>query len=85
MGKFNNKISAEYNPPKWILERALSYQNDEIEESPLQAVGVKCPASKITCKKGFETDLFAEHPFILGKKFCWNLAHYQSQFLCLLI
>ena len=57
MGKFNNKISAEYNPPKWILERALSYQNDEIEESPLQAVGVKCPASKITCKKGFETDL----------------------------
>jgi len=57
MGKFNNKISAEYNPPKWILERALSYQNDEIEESPLQSVGVKCPAGKITCKKGFETDL----------------------------
>ena len=58
MGKFNNKISAEFHPPKkWILERALSYQNDEIEESPLQAVGVKCPASKITCKKGFVTDL----------------------------
>ena len=58
MGKFNNKISAEFHPPKkWILERALSYQNDEIEESPLQAVGIKCPASKITCKKGFETDL----------------------------
>ena len=51
MGKFNNKIEAEFNPPKtWVLSRALSYQNDEMEESPLQAVGIKCPASKITCK-----------------------------------
>jgi len=58
MGKFNNKISAEFHPPKkWILERALSYQNAEMEESPLQAVGIKCPASKITCTKGFVTDL----------------------------
>jgi hypothetical protein len=31
MGKFNSKISAEFHPPKkWILERALSYQNDDI-------------------------------------------------------
>ena len=58
MGKFNNKISAEFHPPKkWILDRALSYQNEEMEESALQSVGVKCPASKITCKKGFVTDL----------------------------
>ena len=58
MGKFNSKISAEFHPPKkWILERALSYQNDEMEESPLQSVGIKCPASRITCTKGFETDL----------------------------
>ena len=58
MGKFNNKISAEFHPPKkWILERALSYQNVDMEESSLQSVGVKCPASKITCKKGFVTDL----------------------------
>ena len=58
MGKFNNKISAEFHPPKkWILERALSYQNEEIDESVLEAVGVKCPASKITCRKGFVTDL----------------------------
>ena len=58
MGKFNNKISAEFHPPKkWILERALSYQNEEMEESPLQAIGIKCPASKITCSKNFETDL----------------------------
>ena len=68
MGKFNNKIEAEFNPPKtWVLSRALSYQNDEMEESPLQAVGIKCPASRITCKKGFKTDL-ASTP-----KFLWNL------------
>ena len=58
MGKCNNKISAEFHPPKkWILERSLSYQNEEMEESALQSVGVKCPASRITCKKGFVTDL----------------------------
>ena len=29
MGKFNNKIEAEFSPPKtWELSRALSYQND---------------------------------------------------------
>mgnify|MGYP001261380558 FL=1 len=38
-----------------------------MEESPLQAVGVKCPKSKITCNKGFKTDL-ASTPKIL-----WNL------------
>ena len=58
MGKFNDKISAEFHPPKkWILERQLSYQNNEMEESALQSVGVKCSSSKITCKKGFVTDL----------------------------
>ena len=58
MGTFNNKIEAEYNPPKqWILSRALSYHSEEMEESPLQAVGIKCPKSKITCSKGFKTDL----------------------------
>ena len=32
MGKFNNKISAEFHPPKkWILERALSYQDENID------------------------------------------------------
>ena len=68
MGKFNKKIEAEFNPPKqWILSRALSYQNDEMEESPLQAVGIKCPASKITCKKGFKTDL-ASVPRVI-----WNI------------
>ena len=58
MGKFNNKISAEYHPPKkWILERALSYQSEDIDVKPLEAVGVKCPAHRVTCTKGFVTDL----------------------------
>lgn len=68
MGKFNNKIEAEFNPPKtWVLSRALSYQNINIFSSALQDVGVKVPANRITCKKGFKTDL-ASTP-----KFLWNL------------
>ena len=66
MGKFNNKISAEYNPPrKWILERALSYTNPDIDEDALERVDVKVVGSKITVKKGFVTDL-ASVPRI-----CW--------------
>ena len=58
MGKFNSKISAEFHPPKkWILERALSYQNENIEINALQDVGVKVPSNRVTCKKGFVTDL----------------------------
>mgnify|MGYP002700554942 FL=1 len=68
MGKFNNKIEAEFEPPKkWILSRALSYQNDEIDVEALEKIGVKCPGNRITCKKGFVTDL-ASTPKIL-----WNL------------
>ena len=58
MGKFNNKISAEYNPPrKWVLERALSYRDQNIDVDALEKIGVECPAHRITCKKGFTTDL----------------------------
>ena len=66
MGKFNNKISAEYNPPrKWILERALSYTNPDIDEAALERVGVSVKGSRITVKKDFVTDL-ASVPRI-----CW--------------
>ena len=58
MGKFNNKISAEYNPPrKWILERALSYTNPDINETALETVGISIKGSRVTVKKGFVTDL----------------------------
>ena len=58
MGKFNNKIQAEFNPPrKWILSRALTYRNDKIDVKALEKIGVECPMHRITCKKDFVTDL----------------------------
>ena len=66
MGKFNNKISAEYHPPrKWILERALSYTNDDIKSEALTAVGLGGKEKEVKCTKGFVTDL-ASVPRI-----CW--------------
>ena len=69
MGTFNDKISAEYHPPrKWVLERALSYTNTDLEVDALKEIGVQITKSgKITCKKDFVTDL-ASVPRI-----CWML------------
>ena len=60
MGKFSQKIVAEYNPPrKWIMEEPLSYQADltEVEERYLSLVGVSIKSRNITVGKGFVTDL----------------------------
>ena len=60
MGKFSQKIVAEYNPPrKWIMEEPLSYQADltEAEERYLSLVGVSIKNKNITVGKGFVTDL----------------------------
>ena len=66
MGMFNNKIEAEFNPPrKWVLSRALTYRDQNIDVKALEKIGVECPAHKITCKKDFVTDL-ASVPRI-----CW--------------
>ena len=68
MGTFNNKVEAEFNPPKsWTLSRALSYKNEKIDESSLLPIGVKVTANKISVKKGFKTDL-ASVPRMM-----WNL------------
>jgi len=69
MGTFNDKISAEFHPPrKWILERALSYTNADLDVDSLKEIGVQVTKDgKITCKKGFVTDL-ASVPRI-----CWML------------
>ena len=68
MGKFNGKISAEFHPPrKWVLERPLSYRNDDMDCDALNAVKVATPINRITVKKGFKTDL-ASIPRI-----CWNV------------
>ena len=66
MGKFNNKISAEYNPPrKWILSRVLTYTNTDIDVDSLRAVGLSIDEHKIIVDEGFVTDL-ASVPRI-----CW--------------
>jgi len=66
MGKFNNKIEAEFNPPrKWILSRMLTYTNPDIDEDALERVGVKVKGCKISVRKDFVTDL-ASVP-----RMCW--------------
>ena len=73
MGTFNDKIEAEFDPPrKWILSRALTYTNPDIDEDALECVGVSVKATdrpsrvkKITVAQGFVTDL-ASVP-----RMCW--------------
>ena len=75
MGKFNNKILAEYNPPrKWVLDRALSYRDQNIDVDALEKIGVKCPAHRITCKKGFTTDLASVPRGIWNLIAPWDIA-----------
>ena len=60
MGKFSQKIVAEYNPPrKWIMEEPLSYITDldDVEARSLELVGVNIKDRTITVDKGFVTDL----------------------------
>ena len=72
--KFNGKISAEFNPPKnWKLEKGLSFTvsghgiTDE-DIALFEEMGANIASTgRITCKKGFVTDL-ASTPRIL-----WNL------------
>ena len=67
MGTFNDKIEAEFNPPrKWILSRALTYTNLDMDENALELVGIPpITDSTITVGKDFVTDL-ASVPRI-----CW--------------
>ena len=70
MGEFNNKISAEFTPPKtWVLEKSLSFITEDLTESEincLKEVGANiADTGRITCRKGMVTDL-ASVPRI-----CW--------------
>ena len=70
MGKFNDKIEAEFNPPrKWVLSRMLTYTNPDINAEALKCVGVEIvPGANgfgIIVDEGFVTDL-ASVPRI-----CW--------------
>ena len=70
MGKFNDKIEAEFDPPcKWILSRALSYQwnyDDGVDEKSLKEIGLYINQHEIVVDEGFVTDL-ASVPRI-----CWT-------------
>lgn len=58
MGQFNNKVSAEFNPPKqWKLLKQLVYSNKDINRDPLIQVGVKMAGDSIQVPEGFKTDL----------------------------
>jgi len=66
MGKYNNKIMAEFNPPrKWVLGRDLSYTTDQLTQMDidvLKLIGVKIKENvnntiTIIVRKGFVTDL----------------------------
>ena len=77
MGKFTNKIVAEFNPPrKWIMEEALGYKADltEVEESYLSHVGVSIKARTITVGKGFVTDLASVPRFAWAFIAPWDVA-----------
>ena len=66
MGQFNNKIEAEFDPPrKWILSRVLTYTNTDIDVDSLRAVGLSIDEHKIIVDEGFVTDL-ASVP-----RMCW--------------
>ena len=66
MGQFNNKIEAEFDPPrKWILSRALTYTNTDIDMDSLKAIGLSIDEHKIIVDEGFVTDL-ASVP-----RMCW--------------
>ena len=59
MGQFNNKIMAEFNPPrKWTLGRDLSYTTSELtidEIKALKGVGVKIKRETIAPFHGTKT------------------------------
>ena len=44
MGKYNNKIMAEFNPPrKWVLGRDLSYTTEDLTSLKIDNVVYKVP------------------------------------------
>ena len=66
MGTFNDKIEAEFDPPrKWILSRPLTYTNSDMDQKALEGVGVGVTDSTITVAQDFVTDL-ASVP-----RMCW--------------
>lgn len=62
MGKYNDFLQAEFTPPlKWILNKTLSYDCDQLTEEDIQIlreIDANCTSKgKISARAGFETNL----------------------------
>ena len=79
MGEFNEKIMAEFTPPKtWKLEKSLSFKTEDLskaEISLLQGIGVNISSTGIiTCEKGMKTDLASVPRIIWNFISPWDVA-----------
>ena len=78
-GNFNDKISAEFTPPKtWELERVLSFKTHLLTKADidlLKEVGANIAATgRISCKKGMKTDLASVQRMVWALISPWDVA-----------
>ena len=78
-GNFNDKISAEFTPPKtWELERVLSFTTHLLTKADidlLKEVGANIAATgRISCKKGMKTDLASVPRIVWALISPWDVA-----------
>ncbi len=78
-GSFNDKISAEFTPPKtWELERVLSFKTHLLTKADidlLKEVGANIAATgRISCKKGMKTDLASVPRIVWALISPWDVA-----------
>ena len=78
-GKFNDKISAEFTPPKtWELERVLSFKSHlltKVDVDLLKEVGANIASTgRISCKKGMKTDLASVPRIVWAVISPWDVA-----------
>lgn len=78
-GSFNDKISAEFTPPKtWELERVLSFKTHLLTKADidlLKEIGVNIAATgRISCKKGMKTDLASVPRIVWALISPWDVA-----------
>ena len=78
-GNFNDKISAEFTPPKtWELERVLSFKTHLLTKADvdlLKEVGANIASTgRVSCKKGMKTDLASVPRVVWAVISPWDVA-----------
>ena len=78
-GNFNDKISAEFTPPKtWELERVLSFKTHLLTKADvdlLKEVGANIVSTgRVSCKKGMKTDLASVPRVVWAVISPWDVA-----------